>query len=125
MCKIIVVEDDALLAFDLETVLASGGYHPRGLAPSVETALALAHDQRPHLALIDVRLQDGGDGIALAEELQRRWGVPSIIVSGLPQPPEVDGLAIKGWISKPFDAHDLLSMVAKHRLPSRHHHASA
>ena len=64
-------------------------------------ALNLAYTQRPHLAVIDIRLQDGGDGIALAKELYRRWGVPSIIVSGLPKVIEIDGLAIKDWVNKP------------------------
>src|SRR3546814_5413123 len=66
---VLVVEDEALVAFYLEDTLAALGYQCCGVADSAEQALSLAAARRPALALVDVGLRGSRDGIALASDL--------------------------------------------------------
>jgi DNA-binding response OmpR family regulator len=60
---ILVVEDEALVAFALEWTLKIAGHQVLGPADSVEDAIALCRTGRPDFALIDLNLRDDGDGI--------------------------------------------------------------
>jgi two-component system, response regulator PdtaR len=108
---LLVAEDEALIALVLELELRGAGHQVLGPAATPEEALALAEGTRPELALIDIRLEDGGDGIALARTLRDRHGVPSLFVSG--QVP--DALAAKdaalGLVRKPYAPEDVARAV--------------
>lgn len=79
--RILVVEDEALIAMVLVEVLAEDGHEVIGPAATVEQALALCEDAPPQLALLDITLQGGGSGLDVARALFRRWGVRSIFAS--------------------------------------------
>ena len=76
----LVVEDDAIIAFDFEDRLASLGASDIRIARDVEHALEIARDMRPTVALVDWRLGESTSA-ALAENLVRS-GVKVAIVSG-------------------------------------------
>lgn len=80
--KVLVVEDDGLLALVIERMLLSLGYEVLGPCASGEEALALVAAERPHLALMDVRIQGEMDGIATARLLRERFDVGAIFVTG-------------------------------------------
>jgi CheY-like chemotaxis protein len=80
---ILIVEDEALIAANIEEVLAESGFHVAGVASSATEALSLAHEHRPQLALVDIRLTGSVDGIELACRLREEFDVPSIFLSGL------------------------------------------
>ena len=69
--RILIVEDEVLVARDIEQQLRSLGYDPTGIAGTAEEALALASADRPQLALMDIRLPDG-NGIELCRDLLSR-----------------------------------------------------
>jgi CheY-like chemotaxis protein len=77
---VLVAEDDAVIALDLESILRRLGCRVLGPAGSVERALALLAGQRPDAALLDVGLLDGSSEAA-AEALARA-GVPFALVTG-------------------------------------------
>ena len=108
---LLVAEDEALVALVLDLELCGAGHEVLGPAATPEEALALAEGTRPGLALIDIRLKDGGDGVALARTLRERHGVPSLFVSG--QAP--DALAAKdaalGLVRKPYAPEDVARAV--------------
>jgi two-component system, response regulator PdtaR len=108
---LLVAEDEALVALVLGLELGDAGHRVLGPAATVEDALALAAETRPELALIDIRLKDGGDGIALARTLRDRHGVPALFVSG--QAP--DALAARdaalGLVRKPYAPEDVARAV--------------
>ena len=108
---LLVAEDEALIALVLELELRGAGHEVLGPAATPEEALALAEGTRPELALIDINLTAGGDGIALARTLRDRHGVPSLFVSG--QAP--DALAAKdaalGLVRKPYAPEDVARAV--------------
>jgi DNA-binding response OmpR family regulator len=78
---ILVVEDEPLVAAVLEWTLKQSGHEVLGPAESVEAAIALCHESRPDLALIDLNLREGGDGIYVAHYLRTRHGTPCIFLT--------------------------------------------
>lgn len=100
VAKILVVEDEILVALDLLHSLEELGYEPVGAAPDCATALALA-DRRPDLALVDLNLRDGATGATLAEKIVHR-GVTVLFLTANPSlAPELDGAV--GVVAKPVD----------------------
>ena len=70
--RIMIVEDESLVAEDLQSCLARSGYEVVGIADTFDDAKHLAEQERPDLALLDIRLKGPRDGIELASELRRR-----------------------------------------------------
>ncbi|MCA9686949.1 MAG: response regulator, partial [Myxococcales bacterium] len=70
--SVIVVEDEVLIALELEERLRGWGYEVLGVAHSAQDGLNLARSEAADLALLDVRLGGDFDGIELAAEL-RSW----------------------------------------------------
>ncbi|MBL8725333.1 MAG: response regulator [Planctomycetes bacterium] len=68
--RVMIVEDESLVAEDLHQCLEQFGYEVVGVADSAESARRLARDQVPDLALLDIRLKGAVDGIELAQELR-------------------------------------------------------
>ena len=79
---VLIVEDNPILSMDLAELLAEWNYAVCGIAHSGSAALALAARCKPALALVDVGLGGGMDGIDLAVLLRRDFALPSIIVTG-------------------------------------------
>ena len=103
--KILIVEDEALIASYIEEVPGESGFEVAGIAASGPEALSLAAEAAPALALVDIRLTGPIDGIELACMLRQKYGLPSIFLSGL-----VDGETARraetaqplGFLPKPF-----------------------
>lgn len=108
--RVLVVEDEGLVALEIETFLAGAGHEVVGTAADRAGALALARVERPDLALVDVRLANGDSGLDLAADLTA-LGVPVLLATGnCPQEP---GRAVAlGCLHKPFDERQLLAAVA-------------
>lgn len=79
--RILIVEDESLLAMQLEDLVQKLGHSVVGCAASHAQALAIVEANRPDLALMDINLGRGGDGIEVALELRRRFDVPCVFVS--------------------------------------------
>lgn len=109
--KILLVEDEALIALTLEMTLSEAGYTVLGPVGNVTRALDLARQDIPNLALVNIHLQDGGSGIELARKLRDRWMVPVLFVSGQ----RADALAHRdvaiGFMEKPYTADAVLASV--------------
>lgn len=80
--RIMVVEDDALIALDMVSLLEDLGHEVVAEAADAYTAWELAEDDRPDLALVDIRLARNTDGGQLALKLYDQLGVRSLFVSG-------------------------------------------
>ena len=80
--RILIVEDEFLLAMALEQALDAAGFRVVGIAGDGPTALALAEAGRPDLVVTDVKLRGGSDGVATAVAIRERFGAPPIFVSG-------------------------------------------
>ncbi|MEW6521575.1 MAG: response regulator [Thermodesulfobacteriota bacterium] len=121
--RILVVEDEAIVAMDIESRLTAMGYIPVGRGVSGEQALTLTAEKRPDLVLMDIRLQGGMDGIAAAEEIRRRFQIPVIFLTAYSEDDTLERAqesAPFGYILKPFDDRELKSAIQialyRHRL---------
>ncbi len=79
--RILVVEDDAVAALGLRMFLSETGHDVVATVETAPAAVATAAALRPDLALMDVRLANGTDGIEAAVEIWERFAVPSILVT--------------------------------------------
>ena len=68
--RILIVEDEAIVACDLQSRLESFGYEVVGIAVSGEQAMRLAEESSPDLVLMDIQLRGRSDGIQVAEQLR-------------------------------------------------------
>jgi signal transduction histidine kinase len=108
--RILVVEDEAIIAMDLERSLEQLGYVVCGTADTPQAALHLADRERPSLVLMDVMLRDRGDGVAAADAIQHRMGVPVVFVSAHSDPDTLARArqtAPYGYLVKPFQPQEL------------------
>ncbi|MDO8379782.1 response regulator [Phenylobacterium sp.] len=80
--RIMVVEDDALIALDIVSLLEDLGHEVVAEAADACTAWEMAEEDRPDLALVDIRLAKNTDGGKLAQKLYAKLGVRSLFVSG-------------------------------------------
>ena len=86
--RILIIEDELLVAWSLRDVLSLIGCEVTGIVATVSEALILAENTKPDLALVDVRLAGQQDGIEGAVLLRRQFGIPIIFLTD-----EVDGEA--------------------------------
>jgi CheY-like chemotaxis protein/DNA-directed RNA polymerase specialized sigma24 family protein len=80
--KVLVIEDEPIIAMSIAHILARMGHEVCGVAHSRRQALARDQESRPTLILADVRLRDGDNGIATVREITQRRPVPVIFVTG-------------------------------------------
>jgi DNA-binding response OmpR family regulator len=117
--KVIIVEDEPLLAMDLEAQLLQMGHMVIGTAPDAQTAFELADGTSPDLALVDLNLSDGLTGPQIATALSRDKGVIVVFVTGSPGqiPPDYAGAI--GAITKPWSPQALEQVASFVRIHGR------
>ena len=120
--KVLIVEDEAIVAADLANKLERLGYRVSGSVPSGEAAIAIASVQRPDIVLMDIRLSGSLDGIETAERLRRVHPIPVIYVTAHSDPDTITkalGTDPFGYILKPFIDRELKTQIEialyKHR----------
>jgi two-component system, response regulator PdtaR len=108
--RIMIVEDEMLVACELEAILEDLGHVPVGIAPDMPTAFALA-DARPDLALVDLNLRDGLTGPQIGEQLSRKHKCAVLFLTANPRVLG-DGIAgTIGVLTKPTDQVAVASAV--------------
>ena len=103
--NILVVEDDMIIAMDVEDGIEELGHNVVGSAVTASQAVELAGQVRPDVVLMDLRLADGSFGGDAAREILSRFGIRSIFVSGNLDPvtrSQLAELEPVAMISKPF-----------------------
>ena len=110
--KVLIVEDEAVVAFDLEFSLRDFGCIVLPAVAAVAEALALLDTERPDIALLDVRLRDG-PSIPVAERL-RAMDVPYVVVTGYDEE-QIDGLLLREAprLAKPYQLVDLQEVLRR------------
>jgi DNA-binding response OmpR family regulator len=116
-CKcILVVEDDADIRASLQDLLEDEGYRVH-LADNGRSALReLEHVERPCLILLDLMmpLMSGAEFLSVLRERERREEFSVLIVSAWPKEAEKLRLGAQGYVKKPFDTDELLTLVAQY-----------
>ncbi|WP_395651019.1 response regulator [Brevundimonas sp.] len=110
--RVMIVEDQAILAMELEMVLTDAGCDVVGCAMDRAGAFAVADRERPDLALVDVNLLDGLTGPQIAKRLVEEYGSAVVFLTANPEQIP-DGFAgALGAVSKPFDEQTIQGVVA-------------
>jgi DNA-binding NarL/FixJ family response regulator len=114
--RVLVVEDDFLIAMQTEAALTAAGFEVVGPVTTAEEAVALAHKAQPRLAVMDIRLASERDGIDAARQLYQDLAIRCIFATahddahtrGRARP--YDPL---GWLPKPYTMASLVTLVAE------------
>ena len=98
--RILIVEDEALVAFDSEHLLGEEGYDIVGTVDSHAAALAIIEAEELDLVMSDISLSSDGDGFDVARAAAAK-GIAVLFVSGSSPAVEAQGLAL-GCLAKPY-----------------------
>jgi DNA-binding response OmpR family regulator len=111
---VLIVEDDFLIAMQAEAALLDAGFRVTGIATTAEEALTMAREQKPALAIMDIRLAGRRDGVEAAGDLFRELGLRCVFATAhddLLTRTRAEPFAPLGWLSKPYTMASLTSVV--------------
>jgi DNA-binding NarL/FixJ family response regulator len=114
--RILIVEDDFLVAMQMESALTDAGFKIAGIASSGEDAIELAMSERPRLAVMDVRLAGHRDGIDTALTLFAEQGIRCVFATAHHDEharQRAEPAAPLGWLAKPYTMTSLVTMVRR------------
>jgi DNA-binding NarL/FixJ family response regulator len=112
--RVLVVEDDFLIAMQTEATLMAAGFHVIGTAATAEQAIALAEKERPAIAVMDIRLASRRDGIDAARELYQEFNIRCIFATAHDDETtrkRAAPYAPLGWLAKPYTSASLVALV--------------
>lgn len=112
--QILVVEDEHIVAKDIQYRLQGLGYHIPAVASSGEEAVQKAEETRPDLVLMDIRLKGMMNGVEAAEELRRRFNIPVVYLTAYADDHTLDRAKVTepfGYILKPFEERELYTCI--------------
>jgi PAS domain S-box-containing protein len=112
--SVLVVEDDSIVARDIELCLTELGYAVAAIVPRGEDAVEAAMRTRPDVALMDVRLAGHVDGIDAAREIRAQLQTPVVFLTAYSDDATIERAERAephGFIVKPFDERDLRSAI--------------
>ena len=116
--KILIIDDEALVAMSLEFLLKLDGHEITGIAPDTASAIRSADECPPDLAFVDIQLARGASGFDAAAELSERGILCFFLTGNVPAKPRPD-LAL-GCIEKPYSEEVIqaAARIAGHALPA-------
>jgi PAS domain S-box-containing protein len=112
--RVLIVEDECLVASDLQCRLETLGYEVTDLADTAEGAIAAAKAHHPDLVLMDIHLAEGSDGVTAARKIHGDLGVPIVFLTAHADAATLDRAADAvpyGYIVKPFQDSGLAATV--------------
>lgn len=112
--RVLIVEDDALIAADLAALLGDLGYRVAGICSDAAMAMPSLLAHRPDLVLLDIHLGQGNDGVHVAERINTTAPTPFLFVTGHTDRATLERVKAvhpAGFIIKPFDEDDLRTQI--------------
>jgi len=124
--RIMVVEDESVVGFDLKRILSNLHYDVVGIIRTGEEAFVKAFEQKPDLILMDIMLDGKMNGIETAEEIKKDMDVPIIFLTAYADNNTLQSAKLTepyGYILKPFEDKSLQSAIEialyKHKMESK------
>ena len=125
--KILIIEDEPIIAMDLETIVEDLGHHVVGVARGRRQAVAFAARWKPELIISDIRLADGSSGIDVVNDIVTSGSKPVIFITAYPAQylstivnrPEPAFI-----LSKPFNPNSVRAAVSRALFFDRRAHAA-
>ncbi|MBL0341932.1 MAG: response regulator [Bacteroidetes bacterium] len=112
--KILVVEDESIVAKDIQNTLIRLGYDVPATASNAVSAFQKLEDIRPDLVFLDIKLKGDIDGIQIAEKIKNSYDIPVIFLTSFVDKATLDRAKVTepyGYIVKPFNESDLQTTV--------------
>jgi signal transduction histidine kinase len=112
--RILIVEDEVVVAHNLRDRLQELGYVVPGIAFSGDEAIACAGETLPDLVLMDVKLRGEMDGVQAAEQIWDRFAVPVVYLTGFADDTTLQRAKLTepyGYVLKPFELRELRSAI--------------
>lgn len=112
--KILIVEDEEIVAFDIESTLHNLGYEVCAVVASGEEAIASACTNLPNLVLMDIKLKGTMDGIEAAAEIHKLGNIPIIYLTAYGDKNTLERAKITepfGYLVKPFEEKELYTAI--------------
>jgi PAS domain S-box-containing protein/putative nucleotidyltransferase with HDIG domain len=112
--KILVVEDESIVARDIRNMLLGLGYEVTGIVSGAKVAIQKAQEARPDLVLMDVMLQGEVTGVEAAEHIYTRFSIPVVYLTAYADPSTVQRAKKTepfGYIIKPFEERELQTTI--------------
>ncbi len=111
-CSLLIAEDERITALELREALEEMGHRVVAVAPSAGQAISAASLHEPTLALVDIRLKGGTDGVSAAREIQDALGVPVIVMTAFTdQATRAASIRPYGFLAKPWSDADLRGVL--------------
>ncbi len=96
--KILIVEDETLVAKDIQSILKNIGYHVTAMVNSAEKAIREVEENRPDLILMDIMLKGQMTGIDAAKEIKERFSIPVVFLTAYAD----ENIRNKAKITEPY-----------------------
>jgi two-component system response regulator LytT len=112
--RILIVEDESLVALDMVDILTRLGYRVLPTAMSYADAITVLDREKPDLVLVDINLSGSQTGVDLARLLRHQYQVPFIFITSHSDKHTVEQAAAtqpNGYLVKPFDESDLYTSI--------------
>jgi two-component system, response regulator PdtaR len=113
-CRVLIVEDEIIIALDIRRTLVSLGYDALEPVASGELAIEVVTEQMPDIILMDINLKGKLNGVQTAEIIVSISPVPIIFLSAINNLPDFSPspkLKIAGYLNKPFDEKHLSDII--------------
>src|SRR5688572_1615359 len=114
MSKILIVEDEQVVAHDIALSLRALGYHVTKVTSSADECFSAVQEELPDLVLMDIHIDGDVDGVHAARELHQRFQLPVIFLTAYADDATMTRAketAPIGYVIKPFRRSDLKSAV--------------
>jgi len=112
--RILIVEDEKIIALDLRRQVQKFGYGVAGTASSPEEALELTEKERPDLVLMDIMFDGEDRGIVAANEIRKRFQIPVVFLTAYTDEATVQRAKVAepvGYVVKPYKTRELHSVI--------------
>ncbi|MRI82865.1 MAG: hypothetical protein C6I00_00405 [Nitratiruptor sp.] len=114
MARILIVEDESLVAMEIESALKLEGFLTCGIASSGEEALQLARSSAPDLVLLDIYLDGNCDGIGVCRQIKEELAIPIIFLTAYSDKKTLDAAIDckpESYLVKPFRRLELVAAI--------------
>jgi hypothetical protein len=112
--KILIVEDETIVAFNIKNRLEGLGYSVIDIITSGEKALKKVTEMPPDLILMDIKLKGSIDGIETAHQIRKHFSIPVVYLTAYTDEETLNRAKVTepfGYILKPFEARDLCTTI--------------
>ena len=112
--KILIVEDEPIIASDIEMILEELDYDVTGIEDCAEDAINSIEENKPDLILLDINIEGDIDGVMLAQDINKMYQIPFVFLTSNTDSHTINRVKRTkpaGFIVKPFNEKDFQSVI--------------